>query len=221
MKPQILESSIDVGNYLEQKLGVSQEHLIQIVLAGVAGRNNCTPNHPSGMPGTMCWGEATREMREVFLPRGYEKDDTDNIPSVYHKERRVKIAICNSDSGTGLTHSHPQPTRSKGDGAKRAVFPNEGVLKGILESSLNEVQSGQRDVEMFWYLCIYCDEDAFRAELLSPILKEDGSFKDSCVRIILVSDGNQGTSGGIRREGPADDSGFDVPVLRKIQASAK
>jgi hypothetical protein len=218
MKPQILTGLPDVANYLAEKFGATSDQLLHIVQAGVAARNSCTSNHPSGAPGTMCWIEATGELRNIFLQLGYEKNDTDNIPSVYHKDRKVKIAVCNSDEGTGLAQGHPQPVRSKGDGVKRAVFPNEGVFKEILETALNVNETVS--AETFWYICIFCEDDVFRAEILCPILNEDGSFKDFHKRIILESDGHAGGGMPILQENPDDGPNFDVPVTRRQQASS-
>jgi len=149
---------------------------------------------------------------------GWRSDNTDNIPSVVHPQRKIKIAVCNTDSGTGIEWGYPQPIREKGDGVQRAVFPNQGVLKPILDDGLNEIASGG---ESFWYLCIFCGADMIRAELLCPVLDGEGSFKDFRERIALISEGDENGGFRVRRdipESPEGDAGFEISVTRKQAA---
>jgi hypothetical protein len=213
MKAQLITNPIEVRNYLDEKFGVTKDQFIQAVQAGVLGRNNSTPNHPSSMPGFMCWAEATRELRDLLLPMGWDKDNTDNVPSVIHKARKIKIAVQNSNFATGLEWGHPQPINEKGDGGKRAAFLNERGFNEMRESTLNVTHPGN---EGFWNLCIFCDEDTVRAELLCPIVnQDDGTFKDFHKRIILINDDNENGGVRMRRENPVGDSGFEINVTRK------
>src|SRR5258708_3142411 len=134
--PKIIFKPHEVGNYLHETFGATREQFVAIANAGAAGKAYATDSHPTSMPGIMCWADATREMRDIFLPLdGWTKDETDNIPAIIHKVKDIKIAICNTDIGTGLVNYGPQPVRPKGDGVKRAVFPNELVFQGLLEGT--------------------------------------------------------------------------------------
>jgi hypothetical protein len=214
MKAKLLVNQIGVANRLHELFGVTKDQLIEVVFQGASGRAECTPHHPCGMPGIRCWGDATRALRDLFIPLGWSADNTDNIPSVFHRHRKMKIAVANSDSGTGLEIGHPQPIREKGDGAQRAVFANQGLLPQISHLGLNEVASAG---DSFWYLCIYCGAKMIRAELLCPTM-EDGSFKDFQERICLISENDDNGGFRLRRdipETPAGDSGFEINVTRK------
>lgn len=57
-----------------------------------------------------------------------------------------------------------------------------------------------------------------RAELLCPILDEDGSFKNFHERIALITDADDNGGLQLRRdtpETPDGDAGFEIPVTRK------
>ena len=146
---------------------------------------------------------------------GWDKDNTENVPSVIHKARKIKIAVQNSNFATGLEWGHPQPINEKGDGAKRAAWVNERGFNELLESTLNVTHLGN---EGFWSLCIFCDEDTVRTELLCPIVdQDDGTFKDFHKRIILINDDNENGGVRMRRENPnpVGDSDFEINVTRK------
>src|SRR5258706_2282367 len=208
MKAKLLLNQIEVTNRLHDLFGVTKDQLIEVVQQGVSGRAECTPHHPSSMPGTRCWGDATKALRDLFVTQGWRADNTDNIPSVVHPQRRIKIAVTNATSETGIELGHPQPIREKGDGAQRAVSPNQGFLKPISDEPLNEIRPGGSS---FWYLSIYCGADMIRAELVCPILAEDGSFKDFHERISIISEADD--NGGVRvsrdvPQSPGGEGGF-------------
>jgi hypothetical protein len=217
MDAKLLREPIEVVNRLHDVFGVTREQLIEVVHHGVEGRNECTPHHPSSMAGTRCWGDATKALRDLFvsLRDGWRADDTDNIPSVVNRHRRIKIAVQNTDSGTGLDWGHPQPINDKGDGSKRAAFPNERGFQEMLESTLNATTPGS---EGFWNLCIFCGSDMVRAEMLCPIIGDDGSFRGYHARIALITDEDDNGGFRFRRETPESpdgDAGFEISVTRK------
>lgn len=183
MNAKLLVEPIQVFNRLHEKFGLTREQLVEVVYEGVHGRAECTPNHPASMAGTRCWGDSTRALRDLCLPLGWKADNTDNIPSVFHPKLKIKIAVTNATSGTGVEWGHPHPIREKGDGAQRAVFPNQGVLAPVLDDGLNDAPAGNGS---FWYLCIYCGCGMVRAELLCPVLDQDGMFKDSGFEISVT-----------------------------------
>lgn len=189
-----------------------------MITRGIAGRAECTPHHPASMAGIRCWGEATKALRDLFVSRGWRSDNTDNIPSVVHRQRKIKIAVTNSNFATGVETGHPQPICEKGDGVKRAIFQNEGqdfLIPPLPNEEINDVPVGGYN---FWYLCIFCGADMIRAELLCPVIGDDGMFKDFHERIVLISDKDENGGLLVRREipeSPDGDSGFEINVTRK------
>lgn len=217
MSAQLLVEPIQVVNRLYEVFGVTREQLIGVVHEGVSGRNECTRHHPASMAGTRCWGEATKGMRDLFISQrsGWRVDNTDNIPSVINRERNIKIAVQNTDSGTGLVWGHPQPINDKGDGSQRAAFHNERGFPEMIESTLSVTNIGS---EGFWYLCIFCGNDMVRAEMLCPIIGADGSFMSYHERIALITDADDNGGFRLRRDipdSPDGDAGFEIPVTRR------
>lgn len=218
MSAKLQVEPIAVANRLHELFGVSKDQLIQVVQAGAEGRNECTAHHPASMAGTRCWGDSTRAMRDLFVPLGWRADNTDNIPSVIHTKRGIKLAVTNTDSATGIQWGHPQPIREKGGGSQRAVFPNQAVLAPVLDASLNNISGSESS---FWYLCIFCGLETVRAELVCPILDSEGGFKDFHERIAIIGEDDDL---GLRRrtttpEAPVTAGDFDIPVTRKQAAS--
>ncbi|MEW6161370.1 MAG: hypothetical protein AB1813_28410 [Verrucomicrobiota bacterium] len=221
MSAELKVNEIEVVNRLADLLGVTKEQIIEVVYAGAAGRAECTSHHPSSMAGMRCWGDATRALRDLLVPLGWRIDNTDNIPSVVHPGTNIKVAVCNSDSDTGYQYGHPQPIREKGDGTKRAVFPNQDVMVQILAEGLNQNQPITKS--SFWYLCIHCGKDVdgndtVRAELLCPVLDEEGLFKDFQERIAIIGPNDNSSAVPVEQqspEGPDSDSGFEINVTRK------
>jgi len=217
MNAKLLVNQVEVKNRLHELFGVTKEDLIEVVNRGVSGRADCTPHHPASMGGMRCWGDATEALRDLFVPLGWKVDNTDNIPSVRHQEKQIKIAVTNSNFGTGREDGHPQPITEKGDCVKRALFQNHG------QESLFPISGEKLSVvppvgNSFWYLCIFCMADMIRAELLCPVIGEDGTFKSFNERISLISDKDENGGLRIRREipeSPDGDSGFEINVARK------
>jgi hypothetical protein len=215
MNTKLLVSIPEVANRLSE-FGVTKEQLIEVVYKGVEGRNECTPNHPASMAGTRCWGDATRALRDLFLRlEGWAMDNTDNIASVINRKLGIKIAVTNASSGTGIEWAHPQPIREKGDGAQRA-FENQTSFNQILQVELDGTKLNMKSLR-FYYLCIFCGCETVRAELLHPVLSDDGMFQSFHERIAILGEGDHDGGPRIQKdpEGPEGDSGFDIQVTRK------
>jgi len=217
-----LINPVEVRNRLEQ-LGVTKEQLLEVVAAAVGGRNNCTSFDPRSAPGWSSWREGNRRLREILIPLGigWELDETDGIPSVIHRERKMKITMCNTDAGTGLKDYHPQQTSKKGAATEEIVSVNQSLFGEVMDSALlqNIVPLSRMNQPGFlacWYLCVYCDGDEVRAELSCPIVCEDGYFKDFHERIFLTLDEDDGSGIKVRKQEPdGGDAGFEIPVKRK------
>src|SRR2546430_8080713 len=113
MKPQIRISPIEVVNRLAE-LGWIREQLLEIVETMVAARNSCTENDPPGAPGWKSWCDGTRRLREIGSLLGWTRNDDHQISSIYDSKRGIKIAVVNTDDGTGLEKRQPQNRSKKG-----------------------------------------------------------------------------------------------------------
>jgi hypothetical protein len=222
MNIQPIRNPQEVVSRLEQ-LQVTKEQLLEAVAAAVGGRNSCTRFDPRSAPGWSSWKDGNRRLREILVPLGWDMDEAEGIPSVIHRQLRVKITLCNTDAGTGLVHYHPQQTTKKGAATDQIVSINQSVFDVVLNSALNAnpVVQNRNGFLTCWYLCVYCEGDDVRAELSCPIECNDGYFRDFSERIFLISDTDDSGGPRVNKVVPAPDGGdggFEIPVERKQSA---
>lgn len=220
MNAIILKTTVEVANELAE-IGLRREHLDEVIGRMVSARNSCTENHPVGASGYMAWSEGSCRLREVggLLP-GWERNNDDYIPSIYNSKRGCKVAVCNTDDGTGLESQFPQNRNKKGSGFDKVTGENQRVFSDVLQTALNviPISKDARGI-VFWYLCVYSEGDVVRAELSCPETCERGFFKSFRKRIILMGEGtgNDGNNDGVKRrgDGPEDQPKVEIAVARK------
>ncbi len=118
----VVKNPIQVTNRLAE-LGWAVDELLEVVSAMVGARGSCTENHPASAAGWMSWAEGIRRLREIALPKGLVRADTDGIPWTADKKRAVRFAVQNTDDGTGIEGRTPSPPISLGLAWLTAGFP--------------------------------------------------------------------------------------------------
>jgi hypothetical protein len=225
MAAQVWKKPVDVGNRLDKVFKLKKEQLLEVVEAMVRAKADCTPNDPPGSFGWSAYKMGTRRLREITLSEpGWEKDDTDQIPSVVNKELGVRIAVANTDDATGLELERriPQNRAQKGAATDRVVHANQLSFVAALDESLKVVSFKKAAAPpkgiVTWYLCTYCEGEEFRAEISAPKRVDDGYFDDFYERIILTGE-DGGDGGEIARRHGGNDGGpeFEIPVTRKTK----
>lgn len=213
-KPQIHLHPVEVQSRLEQ-LGIPRAGLFEVIERAVSARRNATPNHPPGSGGWMAWSEGTCRLREEFLPLGWDKNEESRISSV--SKGSVRIALCNTDDGTGLPSALPMNRSKKGAGTDYIVSANQGVFEALWEEASNVIQiPAAAGGTVYWYLCVYCEGETVRAELACPSECENGYFKGLQERIILIG-ADEDDGGGVRSRPDVTGAGpdFEILVTRK------
>lgn len=220
MVAAIFKETVEVANALAE-CGTSGELLLTVLDAMVTAKNDCTDNDPPGSRGWRAWQMGTRRNREVHVGLGdWEKDDTDQVPSITSKKLGIRIVICNTDDGTCRDDGSPQNSSKKGAGNEQAIDANNQMsldLRGGADAKvvpLGRTKSSDGPV-ITYYLCAYIVGDDIRAELSLPTSFESGFFGGFAKRIYIVG-GDTPPSDGAKVK-PADDgdSGFDIPVKLK------
>jgi hypothetical protein len=226
MPTKILKRPIEVRNRLGE-LGLRRDKLIEVVEAMVAAKAECTDNDPPGARGWSAWRMGTRRLREELLTEpGWERDETDQISSVVNKDLGIRIAVSNTDDGTGLDEEgrFPQNRSKKGAATDRVIQMNQGSFMEILDESVREKIVTLKPTDkksgpiITWYLCSYCEGDEYRAELSCPN-GVDGGFSTGFDERIFIIDSGEG--GGVRRRRVGDNGGgagsseFEISVKRK------
>src|ERR1700722_12302147 len=143
MPAKVWKKPIDVGNRLDKLFRLKKEQFLEVVEAMVRAKADCTPNDPPGSRGWSAYKMGTRRLREVTLSeKGWEKDDTDQIPGVINKSLGVRIVVANTDDATGLeeTGRIPQNRSQKGAATDRVVQANQLSFMNALDESLKVVQ---------------------------------------------------------------------------------
>jgi hypothetical protein len=193
------------------ELGLTREQLIDVVKASVAGRGDCTDNDPPSAPGWSSWRYGIRRLREIFRREGWDKDDTGQLSTIANHERRIKIAVCNTDDGTAIEDRIPRNRSRKGVISERVTDRN---ATPYMFPEMEEDAARNTSDYLTWYLCIYIEDDRVRAELSCPSAFEAGYFTRYSERIfILNGDDWKGLDFSERNEDSGPD--FDVEVRRK------
>ena len=162
----------------------------------------------------MAWSHGTCRLRDELLPLGWDRNEESRISSV--QKDQIRIAVCNTDDGTGTAASQPMNRSKKGAGTDYVVSQNQGVLGDILEQASKVIQlPGAVGGVVYWYLCVYCEGETVRAELSCPLECSNGYFTSFRERIILM--GGEDDNGGVHKRGDASDGdgGLEIIVTRK------
>ena len=223
MPAKVWKKPVDVGNRLDKLFRLTKEQFLEIVEAMVRAKADCTPNDPPGSRGWSAYKMGTRRLREITLiEKGWEKDDTDQIPGVINKSLGVRIVVANTDDATGVEEDgrNPQNRSQKGAATDRVVHANQLSFIKALDDSLKVVPlkkaSAPSGPMITWYVCTYGEGEEFRAEISCPKVIEDGYFADFYERIFLTHDEGGGGGEIVRRSGDGGDGpDFEIPVTRK------
>jgi hypothetical protein len=194
------------------QLGLTHGQLIEAVKASVAGRAGCTDDDPPSAPGWESWRYGIRRLRQILGKEGWKKDDTDQFSTVANDELRIKIAVCNTDDGTGIENRLPRNRSRKGVVSERATDTN---MSPYLFPEMNDDRRIDRRGYATWYLCIYIEDDRVRAELSYPSAFEAGYFTRYSERIFILGDDDWN---GLDLSKQGDDSegpDLEITVRRK------
>ena len=216
MAALLRKNPIEVRNRLAE-LGWTREQLVEVIDAMVSARNDTTENDPSSAPGWMSWKDGTRRLREIALPMGWQRDETNNVPSVVNLEKGVKLTVCNTDDSTGVEGHTPQNRTKKGPATDRMIA-QQGCLFPLSEMPNVVSFQGTRQPGLLttFYLCVYHEGEEVRAELSCPVDAQAGYFTDFVERILLLASGDDYRGIKVVPEiGNHGGTEFDIPVSRK------
>jgi len=215
----IFKSAIEVTNRLNV-LGTSRELLIEVIDAIIAARTDCTDNDPFGARGWRGWQMGTRRNRELHVGiDDWQKDDTDQVPSIVSKKYGIRIVVCNTDDGTALEERFPQNNSKKGAATDRAVDVNQLSLFDKLEESPSVIPLRKHltsaGAVFTYYLCVHAEGDDRRAELSCPVNVENGFFDDFVERIFIIGGDTESAEPIRRKKRDEGDSEYPISVTRK------
>ena len=184
MNAEVLSQQHDVDNHLEH-MGLTFTDLIRVVEYAESERALCTDNDPLGFANMTAYARAGRKLREVLVPQGWEKDDSNNQCAVRNPSRKIRIVPCNFDQGAGDRLQTPTNKSPKGEVSRRKSLCNRTAwLPGLapIDSPI------EIDGYITWLLGMHIsDSSPSRAELSLPVDFDGKYFTQFGKRIILLN----------------------------------
>ena len=189
--------------------GITRTDLTAIVRAVVAARADATDDDPVSAEGQFAYIFGTRHLRRLFCAKGYMRHRQENIESVKHPDRDLKIVYQSVDLACYTPHN-PRAISGKGSGSDRVIDAAQGSL---FDPDEHAAQFASLDIGV-WYFCVSVDGDDIRAELSLPTGISGGNFENFRERIYILKAGEWPMI-DIKRDpnqGPAE---FEPVVSRK------
>jgi len=211
MQPtKVFEEDWDVEAQLAELFGTTKGELAEVAEAAAGAKADAVEDDPITTPGTFAYIYGTRALRRLFRAKGWARNRSNGIESVYDAERGIKIIFQNADSAADLSRD-PRAISGKGNAAKRAVDLGQGNLfPEIEEEDVKEATAA------IWYFLVYIDldNDDIRAELSRPRKIEESQFYGFHERIFVIKKGDLDpfTFDAEDDEPPQE---FDVNITRK------
>lgn len=196
----------EIANSLSE-LGLTAEILEYAIKSGEYARDSCTKNDPTCAPGFVAWSKTVRGLRDFLIPKGWEKCDDYNFPTVVSPNKMIAISVSTGNEATGNAMAEPKTKYAKGEAAKSAVKINQGVLFAEMRADNAAAQ------RVTWILLKRRTNDTVFAELSLPaLMTKDGQIVKWETRIILnpiLIDPD------FEVQEDSSSSEIDVPVLRR------
>jgi hypothetical protein len=168
--------------------GVTRAELIEVVRAVVAARADAVLDDPASAEGQFAYIYGTRYVRRAFKAHGWLNHREDNVESVKHPSRDLKIVYQSVDLAAQRNHD-PRAVSGKGSGSDRLIDAGQGhlfsdeTLDAISQESLAQLKAG------VWFLCVSVIGDDVRAELSLPSGLSGGNFAAFVERIFIINEG--------------------------------
>ena len=192
----------DVESRLSQ-IGFTRHELLDVVDVIVAHASNVSENDPPIALGNDCYRWGVRTLRDIKRMQGWDKDDTGNYCTLLHHERKIRIAVVNSDDNTGRTDPDAVPQNRSRKGAKseevsrtNELFQRQGHFSGDDWAPPQEASNDQEfDDYTTWHLCVYVvslpgGDMIVRAEMSRLGGFTSGYFTECFEKIILLGVGD-------------------------------
>ncbi|WP_190243011.1 hypothetical protein [Arthrobacter globiformis] len=177
--------------------------------------------YPPGSPGSVRYFELVNTLSQVLRPRGWRRDDKQNICRLVNDDRRIVLVVTSGDEATGIPYltfkKYPRSKYPKGVAMRSAVDNNQSAFDfaeyglGTPQES-NDAYSGYS----LWTLMVFVNSHEIRSEISKPIgFDGHGRIAGWDERIILHPVPNDGAAIDIDLIEPdTPDAEIDIPVSR-------
>jgi hypothetical protein len=172
----------DVAARLED-LGLEEGVLIEALQQANLYRVRLTTHHPRLYRYSVLTNETVAALRDLLVPKGWEKRDEGHYELVINPERTIAIAVASGDLGTGDRMRDSSNRSPKGPHTARAVETNR---QGDLFSELLPVEPIAGELVETWILLHRVQGNEIRIELSRPNnFDEAGKITSWSERIVL------------------------------------
>jgi len=186
--------------------GVTKEELMPIIHTAVGAKADAVAHHPVTAPGTFAYHWGTMALRDVFVPKGWAKDSTEGIESVYDPKTGTKIIFQNTDSACDVCD--PKAISPKGLASARVISQPYLILE--MEEDRQKKMNGT-----VWYFCLFAKGDDVRAELSRPLAIEGRQFSEFPERIFILKHGEWNLVTPLTKTDDYPLQDLDILVTRK------
>jgi len=148
-------------------LGLDQDDLSEAVIRGALARSECTPNHPPLHAGFVTWSNTVCALREVLIPKGWDRSDEGNYSTVIHPSGKIAIAVATGDENTGNPNANPMTKSTKGPITRNAVAMNIHQVS-LFPELIPLLPTTQLEGRITWLLLVSQQEGKVKSELSLP-----------------------------------------------------
>src|SRR5262249_6757008 len=147
------------------------------VLRAEHERSFITLNDPIGFASYVAYAKAGRALRELYLSKGWERDNSNNQVAIKHPKKMIRVVPCNFNEFAGDRFNKPTNKAPKGEISRKKSEWNfsawlPGLEPPVIDPKLN-------DGYQTWLLGMYFDDvRPLGAELSLPIEFDGKQFKD-------------------------------------------
>ena len=210
---RIVNDAAEVQTRLYQLFGVTKDELVRVAHAVLMARNEAVSVDPMNARGQLMCIRGTREIRSVFMRKGWTIDRTGNIEATCSAERGIKVIYQNSDSAADPKRE-PRAISGKGPAAVRMVEEGQMYFPEWEERRQRQREETRKlETAAAWFFCASVDGEEIMCELSCPRAVEGDQFKGFHERIFIIGAGEWGGFDLSKFEPEGQD--FDVAVTRK------
>lgn len=153
----------------------------------------------------------------MFKAGGWIRHREDNVESVRHPERAVKVVYQSVDTAADWL-INPKAISGKGSGADRMISAAQASLFTAEELGVETQAAIDGLTPGVWFFCVSVDGDDVRAELSLPSGVARGNFDGFIERIFIIRQGEWASLNvGHNESGSRDDftAEFEPVITRK------
>jgi hypothetical protein len=160
-KVQVLAETHAIGRI--EELGLDDARLREAIEWAVAHVRRVTRHEPPSAGGVTLYNKLTGRLRDLYVPRGWDADDTANHCKLVNPKTGIAVVVASGDNFTGTEGAHRPSTRSaKGRRTREAI--GQMVMDFDGHTPVPALGLGQQ----MWVLLVYVGDHEVRWELGLP-----------------------------------------------------